>query len=116
MTMTYDGTMVMPKNFVVVTEDEMTYVDGGASWSGKRFVRNLAGLVTIVAGVGYILDKACPNWHLLAVYGFATVCGKLSGVMLSIGIKVATVNAVAAGILLVGGVAAVYGLGKVDVF
>jgi len=29
MTMTYDGTMVMPKNFAVVTEDEMTYVDGG---------------------------------------------------------------------------------------
>ena len=29
MTMTYDGTMVMPKNFEVVTEDEMTYVDGG---------------------------------------------------------------------------------------
>jgi len=29
MTMTYDGTMVMPKNYAVVTEDEMTYVDGG---------------------------------------------------------------------------------------
>ena len=32
MTMTYDGTMVMPKNYAVVTEDEMTYVDGGVSF------------------------------------------------------------------------------------
>ena len=31
MTMTYDGTMVMPKNFAVVTEDEMTYVEGGGT-------------------------------------------------------------------------------------
>ena len=31
MTMTYDGTMVMPKNYAVVTEDEMTYVEGGGT-------------------------------------------------------------------------------------
>lgn len=28
--MTYDGALVMPKNFVSVDEEEMTYVDGGA--------------------------------------------------------------------------------------
>lgn len=116
MEMCYNDALVMPSNYVVMDSNEMEYVDGGASWSGKRFVRNLAGFVTIVAGVGYILDKACPDWHLLGAYGFAAVCGKLSGVMISIGVKVATVNAVAAGILLVGGVAAVYTLGKVDVF
>ena len=36
MTMTYDGTMVMPKNFAVVTEDEMTYVDGGICSKNKQ--------------------------------------------------------------------------------
>lgn len=30
MEMCYDGTLVMPANYAVVSEDEMTYVDGGA--------------------------------------------------------------------------------------
>ena len=39
MTMTYDGTMVMPKNYAVVTEDEMTYVDGGMSaWTKSAII------------------------------------------------------------------------------
>lgn len=29
MEMCYDGTLVMPANYAVVSEDEMTYVDGG---------------------------------------------------------------------------------------
>lgn len=29
MTMTYDGTMVMPSKFVVVEQNEMEYIDGG---------------------------------------------------------------------------------------
>lgn len=29
MEMCYDGTLVMPKNYAVVSEEEMTYVDGG---------------------------------------------------------------------------------------
>ena len=29
MEMTYDGALVMPKNFAVVDEEEMTYVEGG---------------------------------------------------------------------------------------
>ena len=29
MEMTYNGTLVMPKNFVVVDEEEMTYTNGG---------------------------------------------------------------------------------------
>jgi len=32
MEMTYDGTMVMPKNFVAVDEEEMTYTNGGAHY------------------------------------------------------------------------------------
>lgn len=29
MEMCYDGTLVMPSNYAVMSEDEMTYVDGG---------------------------------------------------------------------------------------
>ena len=116
MEMCYDGALVMPKNYAVVNEEEMEYVDGGASWSGKRFVRNLAGFVGLIGGFGYFLDKICEGWEKLAYYGFAVVCNKISRFMISIGIKVATVNAVAAGIILVGGIAAVYGLGKIELF
>ncbi len=34
MEMTYNGTLVMPANYAVVNEEEMTYVDGG--WRIKR--------------------------------------------------------------------------------
>ena len=116
MEMTYDGALVMPKSFAIVDEDEMTYVEGGAEWSGARFVRNLAGFVGLVGGLGYFLDKICPDWELLAWYGFGVVCEKISGFMVSIGIKVATVNAVAGALLLVGGIAAVIAFGKAEIF
>ena len=32
MEMTYDGALVMPKNFVAVDEEEMTYTNGGAHY------------------------------------------------------------------------------------
>lgn len=116
MEMTYDGALVMPKSFAIVDEDEMTYVEGGAEWSGARFVRNLAGFVGLVGGLGYFLDKICPDWEWLAWYGFGVVCSKISGFMVSIGIKVATVNAVAGALLLVGGIAAVIAFGKAEIF
>lgn len=31
MEMCYDGTLVMPSNFVVVSDEEMTYVEGGST-------------------------------------------------------------------------------------
>lgn len=30
MVMTYDGALVMPKNYAIMSEEEMTYTDGGA--------------------------------------------------------------------------------------
>ncbi len=59
MTMTYDGTMVMPKNFAVVTEDEMTYVDGG----GVREIvdgvlGSLIGAALIAIGKKFITTTA----------------------------------------------------------
>ena len=44
MEMCYDGALVMPSNFVVVDEEEMTYVDGGARYY------NLKGLFSLVIG------------------------------------------------------------------
>ncbi len=54
----YDGALVMPKNYAVVDEEEMTYVDGGATFSSnqcKNFVAALGlcsgqALIAIAAG------------------------------------------------------------------
>lgn len=100
-------------------EEEMTYVEGG-SWSGKRFLRNLAGVLTIVSGIGYILEKCGIKIVGTAIKAAFTsywaACAKLSGVMIKIGIKVATVSRVAAAGFLIGGAAAVWALGTVNVF
>jgi hypothetical protein len=39
--MTYDGALAMPRNCVTMTEDEMTYVEGGYTVSRKGAVVSL---------------------------------------------------------------------------
>ena len=53
MEMCYDGTLVMPANYAVVSEDEMTYVDGG----GKHWYNS----VDFVAGSIDVLLWMLPN-------------------------------------------------------
>lgn len=96
MTMTYDGTMVMPKNFAVVTEDEMTYVDGGAkkyigtispSWCntlaaaacivGGLFTA-LCGLATIVSAVATICSLGSTAAVTAIIGGITCVVGGLT--------------------------------------
>lgn len=120
MEMCYNGALVMPSNYAVMSEDEMMYTEGGAKWSGTRFARNLAGVLTIVSGIGYILEKCgvkVVGRAIKAVFStYMAACAKLSGVMLKIGIKVATVSRVAAAGFLLGGAAAIWALGTVNVF
>lgn len=83
MNMTYDGVLVMPSDYAVVHEDEMTYLDGGATRIGYHKasdtreklddIINLcyAGSIsaTVVgAGLGYLLGGvgAIPG----AIFGF----------------------------------------------
>ncbi len=35
MNMTYDGVLVMPNNYVVMDQEEMTYVDGGIAVNNR---------------------------------------------------------------------------------
>lgn len=44
MEMCYDGALVMPNNYAVVNEEEMTYVDGGAYISHQQVV-NIVGTI-----------------------------------------------------------------------
>jgi len=59
MTMTYDGTMVMPKNYAVVTEDEMTYVDGGGIREiDEGTLGSLIGAALVAVGKKFITKTA----------------------------------------------------------
>lgn len=55
MEMCYDGALVMPKNYVVMSEDEMTYVEGGAFTCAQ--VENAVNIgvsaVLLAIGIGY---------------------------------------------------------------
>ncbi len=76
MTMTYDGTMVMPKNYAVVTEDEMTYVDGGAYIDNQTLqkvmcVMAFCPIPTVCIAIGYY------KLTTLIAAGMAALCSKL---------------------------------------
>lgn len=118
MEMCYNGALVMPSNYAVISNDEMEYVEAG--WSGATFARNLAGCLTIISGIGYILEKCgiqVVGKCIATVFAtYWAACAKLSGVMISIGIKVATVSRVAAAGFLIGGAAAIWALGSYSVF
>ncbi len=114
MTMTYDGTMVMPKNFAVVTEDEMTYVDGG--WSGKCFLRNLAGFATIAVAVTGFLDKHVPSWREAASWGFTYAFAQVSWCIAQIAGIILPISRIAAGAIIVGGALAIIAMGEIEIF
>lgn len=64
----YNGTLVMPKNFVVVDEEEMTYVDGGMGLFEFICTCVAAGLTTME--IGYQCGAYAYN-HGYAQDGYA---------------------------------------------
>ena len=69
MTMTYDGTMVMPNNYAVVTEDEMTYVDGGVYTSAIKTLKTAQSFFE-GALFGYLMGTAVSAIGTTAFLGF----------------------------------------------
>ena len=41
--MSYTAALKMPSSYVVMNEEEMTYLEGGEKWSGEKFKNNLIG-------------------------------------------------------------------------
>lgn len=50
MEMCYDGALVMPSSYAVMNEDEMTYVEGGATYRGKAALNQLTNMAAVVLG------------------------------------------------------------------
>lgn len=66
--MCYDGALVMPNNYAVVNEEEMTYVDGGATYFSpddcNRLAAACSGASIIAGGVASVLGLIailCPD-------------------------------------------------------
>lgn len=55
MEMCYDGALVMPSSYAVMSEDEMTYVDGGGSVNTDV----LAWVIDVSCGLAGIYASAC---------------------------------------------------------
>lgn len=62
--MCYDGALVMPSNYAVMNEEEMTYVEGGwATWQ-----KVLVGAAIVAVGIGVIAALAYGQvWLISAI-------------------------------------------------
>ena len=76
MEMCYDGALVMPKSFAVVSNDEMTYVDGGTA---KNFGNNLKGLWNKSQDIRWALKWFQLGLYLWSCRGIILVCMRHSG-------------------------------------
>lgn len=83
MEMCYDGALVMPNNYAVVNEEEMTYVDGGVFISHQSIV----DFVSVIA--------ANPYETASLAYALRASCGYVAGWLMSFG----PAGLVAAGVL-----------------
>ena len=79
MDMCYDGTLVMPREFAMMDEEEMTYTEGGG-WNGKVFVRNLAGFLSLAAGMDWFLGKIGVDVSAFIARGLANYWNQNSNV------------------------------------
>ena len=50
MEMTYDGALVMPKSFAAVSEEEMTYVEGGGTITVTIKKSTIQGIIGLLGG------------------------------------------------------------------
>lgn len=93
MELCYDGALVMPSSFVMMDEEEMTYVEGGA----KKLIKTISA-----AQCSRLAAAACIIGGLVtAVAGLATVVSAVASVM-SCG-TLSAVTAICAGITAVAG-------------
>lgn len=80
MEMTYDGAMVMPASFVVVDEEEMTYLDGGyvaTLYGTAKYLKNwAAGLMSawFTLASGYCVSAAVTAASVVGA-GYGAVLG-----------------------------------------
>lgn len=66
MEMCYEGALVMPSSYAVMNEEEMTYVEGGLSWSGAK--------TAVYSALGYLIGKFVAGVTAEAIKPVVVVC------------------------------------------
>ena len=94
MVMAYDGALVMPSNYAVMEQEEMTYVEGG--FSDTIFRNNLKGAWNSCSAASKALRAGGLTWGTICTAAFSSV----SSIVAYYGI---TINTVA---LCIGGIVA----------
>jgi hypothetical protein len=93
--MTYDGALVMPRNCVTMSEDEMTYMDGGVSipihrmFLDKGYCNTYAQIILShypSIGLGKTRIAKELYAHAWAYYHYYTIC-TIVGITIANGIK-----------------------------
>lgn len=74
MEMVYNGTLVMPNNFVAVTEEEMTYVEGGG------YYMDYDSCCAFAWALGVTLSSSSAVIYSALLAGGGTVAGALQSI------------------------------------
>lgn len=71
----YDGTMIMPANYAVVTNEEMTYLDGGV-YISKRNCKRALGMAGLSASMSWVNSAVLAKVLWKVALGIPSVIGK----------------------------------------
>lgn len=102
----------MPSSYVLMDAEEMTYVDGGTSWSASMFAKNLMGLWNNTAAARHAMKCSgftYGNLAAMAYMSYEYIAYTLAG---SLFCSVSVVNAFVGALVAVSVVYAVNYLGK----
>jgi len=97
MEMCYDGALVMPNNYTVVNEEEMTYVDGGALTTGQKWlivgvcVASAAALTSAIVFGNFWLASKIMGLTIRQVVQKAGAAAVVGCITASLGISSTTV-------------------------
>lgn len=116
MEMTYDGTLVMPSNYAVMDEEEMTYFEGGSlatlksnlnglyyivsSWVIKRSLGQTAGQMIKASGLTLTGIAAMAGSYASLVYKVASIVSSVTAWLGAHVWAIACIGTVAAATLL----------------
>ena len=97
MEMIYNDTLVMPNNFVAVTEEEMTYVDGGTTYKGNKALLELTNMAACAFGWGVTTAKlggVLAGSAVASATGIGLVVAIAAALGFSASLSLTTLNAV----------------------
>ena len=103
MEMCYTGALVMPNNYVVVSEDEMAYLDGGTA---KNFYNNLKGLWNKSETLRWAMRASGLSWGYIANLAYVSYWYVCANVAVKLGTTIGLVSRVFGAIAAMGVVAA----------